>query len=428
MSEEKESIALEIKNHPHCKVELTVTAFAPLIQKAKKEALKIVNKKVDVPGFRKGKAPEDFILKNYADSVQTHTKEKLAHQAFQDALKESKLPILHGEANIQYALKSFSEEKAVLSFQFEVEPSIPQVNATECKIKSPEEKKIGEKEVEEALKQFLLFYAKWIPITERGVEENDFVILDLITLEDPKETVFTGTRFEVTDQSMASWMKKTVLGAKTGDVLEGVSEADSHLSEKEKKEFQPKKVQITLKKVEKAEFPDLNEDFLKQVGVSSEEEFRKKLRDMLEKKEEERKEADIRDQINQFFLKIPFDLPLSLIEAEKTHRKKQFLENPKHQKQAEKMTQEEKLEVDQRFYEQAEKAVRLFYISRKIVQEAGIQVTHKEVEAEALRSLQAYGPLKIDPKKIPSEVFALALSKLILARSQDHIIKQNKKT
>ncbi len=428
MSDTKENITFEIKNHPNCRVELLVTAYPSLIQKAQKEALKEINKQVNIPGFRKGKAPASFILKTHKPQVEEKTKEKLANTSFQEALKESKLPILHGKANIQYTLQNFSEEKASFSFQFEVEPTIPKVDPTECSIKEPEKKKIEKKEVDESLRQLLLFYAKWIPVTERGIEEGDFVILDLSTLEEPKEEVFSGTRFEVTQDSMASWMKKILLGAKTADVVEGISEADPELSEEEKKEFQPKKVAITVKKIEKAELPQLEEEFLKQIGVQSKEQLLERLKEMLEKKQKEKEEKEVRDQVNQFFLKIPFDLPSSLIEAEKAHRKKQFLENPKNRENVEKMGKEEREKMEAHFKVQAEEAVRLFYLSRKVIQDEGISVTHKEVEEEAIKSLQAYGPLSIDPKKIPNEFFALALSRIILQRAQDHVIKHNKKT
>ena len=427
MSHKNDFLEVEVKENPNCKVELTVTLSPSFLQKVRKEAVKEVNKEVTVAGFRKGKAPEELLNKSHGAKIEAKLKERMANDAFQEAVKLAKVVVLHGNSNIQYTLKSFEKDHAVLIFQFEVEPSLPTLDFAKCKIKKVKEEKIGQKEVNEALKQLLLFYAKWTPITDRGVQEKDFVIIDLETLEEPKEKVFTGTRFEVTDKAMASWMKKLILDAKPGAVLEGVSEPDSSLSEKEKKDFAPKKVKLTLQKIEQAELPKLEEEFLQKLGVKTEEDLRKNLDEMLKKKAEQKKEQETREQVNTYLLQVPFDLPLSLIESEKKHRYKQFAQNPSNQKHLEQMSKEKKEEMDAHFTKQAENAVRLFYTSRKIVQDAGISVTHKEVEMEAIRTLQSYGPMQIDPKKIPNEVFALALSKLILARAQDHILEQRKK-
>ena len=70
------------------------------------------------------------------------------------------------------------------------------------------------------------------------LKEGDFVLLDVeIIEEDPTQKLFTNTRFEVADKSMAQWMQKLIIGKKTGDVVEGVSKPDDHVSEEEKTEY-----------------------------------------------------------------------------------------------------------------------------------------------------------------------------------------------
>jgi hypothetical protein len=48
-------------------------------------------------------------------------------------------------------------------------------------------------------------------------------------------------------------------------------------------------------------------------------------------------------------------------------------------------------------------------------------VTHKEIQDEAIATLQSFGQQTVD--KIPKEIFALALSKVILAKAQSAILE-----
>ena len=73
-------------------------------------------------------------------------------------------------------------------------------------------------------------------------------------------------------------------------------------------------------------------------------------------------------------------------------------------------------------------AVQLFYLSRQVVRSANIGITHKEIQEEAAETLRAHGvqQQQISLDQIPKEIYALALSKVILARAQDYIIRMQK--
>ena len=58
---------LKVKVHrkPSCKIELEVEAEVSLVKEAHKKAVKVVGKEVTIAGFRKGKAPEELVEKNF---------------------------------------------------------------------------------------------------------------------------------------------------------------------------------------------------------------------------------------------------------------------------------------------------------------------------------------------------------------------------
>ena len=63
---QNENVRFTIHHKPACIVEFDVEALEPLVKSAHKKAARTISKEVTLPGFRKGKAPEEMILKNFA--------------------------------------------------------------------------------------------------------------------------------------------------------------------------------------------------------------------------------------------------------------------------------------------------------------------------------------------------------------------------
>ena len=210
-----------------------------------------------------------------------------------------------------------------------------------------------------------------------------------------------------------------------GDVLEGMSEPDDDASEADRQEFKPKKVRVTVLKVEEASLPAIDDEFAKKVGAPDVAQMYKTVSDLLTKQAEEKTSGQLREQINKFLsTQYPFDLPLSLIEAEKKQRLGEMMQEPKAKAAWQKMSQEERKAQEQALADEAAQAVRLFYLSRQLVRDANVPVTHKEVQYEAVALLQSNGARDVEVDRIPREVYALAFSKVILAKAQDFILEE----
>ena len=91
------------------------------------------------------------------------------------------------------------------------------------------------------------------------------------------------------------------------------------------------------------------------------------------------------------------------------------------------MSNDERQKAEDEIKQEAAQAISLFYLSRHMVNEAKIPISQNDVQQEAIATLNAMrgrGQGKVD--KIPKEVYALALSKVLLAKAQDHIIQAQK--
>lgn len=169
-----------VHRKPACRVKIDVKASPSLVSAARKEAIKKVNKDVNFPGFRRGKAPEDLILKKHPFAVEQAWHKAIADASYIEAQRIVRVPVLNTNSPISFDLKSHSLELgAELSFSFETEPTIPTVDPKEFILKEEAPVVVEEKQLEEAIHQARYYFAEWIPVTDRGIQEGDAIMIDL---------------------------------------------------------------------------------------------------------------------------------------------------------------------------------------------------------------------------------------------------------
>src|ERR1700722_19209238 len=315
-----EQVRFTIHHKPACIVEFDVEAFEPLVKEAHKKAVRSISKEIAMPGFRKGKAPEEMIAKNYPKEVDKEWQQQIANLCFNACLKLATVALLHRDAKISYSLKSHSLSGALLTLSIETEPQIPRVDPKQFQPKEVKRPEVNEDKIAETIRQTQLFFANWEHVHDRPIQEGDFVLLDVDVIEEhPPTPLFSHTRFEVTEKSMAKWMRDLVLGKKTGDSIEGISVPDEDASKEDKEELKPKKVRVTIKSTETATLPPFNDEFAQKLGALSMDDMKAKVTDLLNKQADAHVQEAKREQVNEFLLtQYPFDLPPTLIEKE-TH-------------------------------------------------------------------------------------------------------------
>ncbi|PCI93646.1 trigger factor [Candidatus Aerophobetes bacterium] len=423
-----EMIELQVERKPNCLVEFAVKATPSLVKDSQKQAIKSVAKETTVPGFRKGKAPDNLILKNFAKAVDERWQKSIAELAFKECEKLAKIPLLNNEARISFDMKSFDlKAGAELTFNFEAEPDVPKVKLSDFKIDKVKDEGVTQEKIEETIKRIRLFFSTWKQVSDRPVQNTDFIIVDIDLVDDENpQKAFSNTRLEVNEKGMAQWMYKIVLGMKTGEEKEGISEPDSDASEEDKNLFKPKKVKITLKTIEEPVLPAVDDDLAKKVGVDTADEMKTRLKSLLKKQSEEATQKEYREQISKQFLeKLTFELPESLMQREVQFRTSQNMSDASYKKYYDNLSADEKKEEALKLNTQAEEALRLFYICKQVSQDYKIDITSNDLDHNVTTTLDAMfadrdllNPNKTDQQK------ALLMSRMLLSKSQDFIIEK----
>ncbi|MGH2611636.1 MAG: hypothetical protein ACRDFB_01140, partial [Rhabdochlamydiaceae bacterium] len=328
---------------------------------------------------------------------------------------------------IGYNMKSHSlQEGAKLILFFETEPTIPFIDPKTITLKQIERPEVNADKVEETIRQVQLFFAEWKRVDNRPIEENDFVLLDVDVIEEePPRSLFSGVRFEVTNRAMAKWMKDLVVGHKRGDVLEGTSIPDEDAKEKDKKELTSKKVRVTIRDIEIAKLPELTDEFAQKLGATSFIEMRKNVEKLLHNKADAHVQEKQREEVSEVLLKdFKFDVPGSLIDREVRFRMQQLLQDPEYAQHWNNMTNEAKKRTVGSIAEQSEKAVRMFYVCRKILADAKITISPNDIPkvVDTPLNMLIGDRRDIHPQENTEVHQAEAFSRLLLEKAEDYII------
>jgi FKBP-type peptidyl-prolyl cis-trans isomerase (trigger factor) len=105
-----------------------------------------------------------------------------------------------------------------------------------------------------------------------------------------------------------------------------------------------------------------------------------------------------------------------------------ILKDPSSKKEWEQMKEEEKKKAEASILQEARNALFLYYLSKKIARDANLEISLKETQDEAVAILKSSGIKNPDKEKIPENIMALSFSRILLAKAQDHILKQAEKS
>ena len=143
---------LDVKEKDQIKRDISIEVDPESLRGLKEKVLDKINKEVNIPGFRKGKAPIDLIEKRFADLVKQELLKEAIPFYYNKALEQEKIEVV-GFPKI----KDAEYRQGSLSFiaQVEIKPQIPIDSKTYSLIKINQSLiEVEDKEVEKFLDQF----------------------------------------------------------------------------------------------------------------------------------------------------------------------------------------------------------------------------------------------------------------------------------
>lgn len=404
---ENENFSVEGSDKEGCRFFVKVFVKPPLVQKTYLKAVKVVNKQISVPGFRKGHAPTQTVISRHSSYVEQEWKEMLIQEAYRSAFDLTQIYPLNRESISKPKIENYSkEEGAVVSFSYEHYPEIPPIDFSQLSIPNIETEAVSESRVEEIIEEVRRNQADWEDIQDRAVEEGDFVDISIDSLEEnPPKSIVKDRRFETSDSRIAPWLKNLLIGLKIGESVDGISEVDPQAEERIKENFKSTSVRVTLHAIKKMILPALDDEVAKKVGASSVDDLRSKIHRNLEKEAEQeclQKKMDALE--NALVENYHFDLPSTLVESERKARLEEKLSALKEEAAlSDQELQNQQPSIEKEIADQIERDLRLFFIEKQIAKQGSITLSNQELNDEVVKYI-SQNPYLYQKETDPSSI------------------------
>lgn len=219
----------QLENHA---VRLTVEIELAQLEEAKRQAVRTISGKVNIPGFRKGKAPAAIITRYVGEAyILEEAIESLGQKLYREALEESKI-----EPAAPGSMDDFKIDPPTFTYTVPLAPKVTLGDYRAIRVEYVE-KTVGDEEVEAELRSLQREFAETVESAE-GAEVGDRVTCDLHSffvevdaasdaeadVHDRKEEAYVHRHgavinlLEGEDEPLAPGFTANVVGAKAGDV------------------------------------------------------------------------------------------------------------------------------------------------------------------------------------------------------------------
>ncbi len=375
------------------RVKLTVEVPVEEVETAYKRAVRRVSDKVNIPGFRRGRAPQALVERHAGvDSVFREALDRLVPQAFAEAVTQTEIqPVGNPELEMLQA-----ERDEPVSFAATV-PVKPVVDAGDYRSihVTKEKQQVSDAHVESVLQSLEQQMVQWDDV-DRPVEAGDRVNLDLrINVEGRTIRNSPGTSMIIGQSGMPEGFDEAATGMRAGQERSFILLLpDDYAVEA----VQGKSADFEIKVLGTAQkrLLGLTDDLAKAMGqFETIDELRADVRQRLEERAEQEAAQQAENAlVEKLVAGATFEVPDVLIEeqAQRLEQREAFEAAqrgiPKeYYLQMINLSEEDWKE---RLHERAEAMVRNFVALDAVASEEDIAVPDEEIEEEIARSMAAY--------------------------------------
>ena len=405
--------------------ELEVEATAEEFENAVQTAYQKAKNKINVPGFRKGKAPRKMIEKLYGESC------------FYDDAVNAMVPYIVGAAIEEAGLDivdrpeidvtALSKDNGV-SFKVKVTAK-PEVEISDYKGIEVEKnvKTISDEDVDNQLKSMQERNGRLITVEDRAVENGDTVVIDFEGFMDGK--AFDGGKedgfsLKIGSGQFIPGFEEQIVGKTTGeDFTINVTFPENY--QMEELAGKPAEFRIKLHEIKTTELPDLDDDFAKDTSEFDtldelKADLKKKLEDNAAKNADAAAENAVYDAViakmNADIPQVMFDHKIDeMVRDFEMRLSQQGLDLPMYLS----FTGMDEAAFRDTFKDQAEKTVKLRLALEQIAKLEGIEVTDEQVMEELKKMSENYKlPLNqlmsvVSPATLKTDMLVTEASKLV---------------
>lgn len=409
---------------------LKITAPAAEVNAGYKKAVQKIADQVNIPGFRKGKAPRAIIEMHYGkEAVKQEAFEIVANKAYSEALDQEKLIPVSDPKVEESTFEEGKDMELTIKVTLKPEPELGEYKGLHVEKKEVE---VTDEQVDAQIKDMMGRDAKMV-VAEEGavIEKGDFAIIDFAGTVDGEP--FSGGEgkgypLEVGSNSFIPGFEDQLVGLSKGDStdVEVTFPEDYFVKDLAGKEAVFK---VNIQDVKRKELPELNDEYVaSKTDFKTVEELRANYKERMQKAAEANAKAEYEHElIDLAVANAKFSVPEIMIEDKIS----QMVEEMKMSLESRKMSLDmymqytgldmAKIRENQRPV--AEENVKTDLVLDAIAKAEDIQVDMADVDAEIAAISAQHGAAPEEVKKIikGNGTMGLLLAN-ILRRKAAHVV------
>lgn len=409
---------------------LKITAPAAEVNAGYKKAVQKIADQVNIPGFRKGKAPRAIIEMHYGkEAVKQEAFEIVANKAYSEALDQEKLIPVSDPKVEESTFEEGKDMELTIKVTLKPEPELGEYKGLHVEKKEVE---VTDEQVDAQIKDMMGRDAKMV-VAEEGavIEKGDFAIIDFAGTVDGEP--FSGGEgkgypLEVGSNSFIPGFEDQLVGLSKGDStdVEVTFPEDYFVKDLAGKEAIFK---VNIQDVKRKELPELNDEYVaSKTDFKTVEELRANYKERMQKAAEANAKAEYEHElIDLAVANAKFSVPEIMIEDKIS----QMVEEMKMSLESRKMSLDmymqytgldmAKIRENQRPV--AEENVKTDLVLDAIAKAEDIQVDMADVDAEIAAISAQHGAAPEEVKKIikGNGTMGLLLAN-ILRRKAAHVV------
>lgn len=400
-------------------VKVAITLAPEDVQAAFTEVFNSVKDNVELPGFRKGKAPRKLVEAQiekrfgrewYLGNALEKAIEKAVNEVLrEEAIEPYTMPHVH-PANLMEEYKD--GEPLSFTAEFSKRPELPEFVYRGIAVRIPR-RTLSEKDVDLSLENIRVRLGEATPIEDRAAEPGDWATVrmqawhpDVDTNRQPLFDNELDVQIRGGERTIA-FLDDHLIGLKPGEEAEAHELIPADFVQPPFPEDTMLKLKVQLQKLETRVLPELTDDLIKEkLGVyESIEAVRQGIQEQLQQHLETSRRTDLSDAIQTHLLTtVAFELPQVAVERRYNEIRNQTLYQAKTEGRdleaqwAENPEMKEQFENS--FWEAAERSTRLDFIADAVARRERLQVTNDELAQAVMGMAQQSGLSQEDTEKL----------------------------
>ncbi|TQI65715.1 trigger factor [Clostridium sp. KNHs216] len=408
--------------------QLEVAVDAAIFEKALDQAYHKENKKIAIPGFRKGKAPRAFVEKYYGEQVFYEDAINAVYpDALDAAINEAKLEMI--EDKIDFDLVSAGKEGVVFKATVTTKPEV-EIDEYKGLTAAKNPVKVTDEDIDAEIKKVQERNSRMVTVEDRAAQNGDITVIDFDGSVDG--VAFDGGKAENYSLTLGAGQfipgfEEQVVDHKTGDEFDVNVKfpEDYHSKDLAGKDAVFK---IKLHEIKMKELPEVDDDFVKDVSdFDTLDKYREDIKAKLTEAEEKKAKDDVENQlINKLVENLKAEIPQAMYENKINEDIREF--GYRLQSQGLNLdtylqyTGMDKDSIRKQFQPQAERAVKVRLALEKIAQLEDIHPTEEEIEAEFEKLAKGY---EIDAEKVKTFIPKEELAKDISVEKAINLVRDS---